>query len=64
VIDITGSKSEIVYEALPTDDPQVRRPDITKAQELLGWNPEVELREGLQRTLDKSGPETLIGSAR
>jgi dTDP-glucose 4,6-dehydratase len=64
VIDITGSKSEIVYEALPTDDPQVRRPDITKAQELLGWNPEVELREGLQRTLDQSGPETLIGSAR
>jgi UDP-glucuronate decarboxylase len=64
VIDITGSKSEIVYEALPTDDPQVRQPDITKAQELLGWNPEVELREGLQRTLDQSGPETLIGSAR
>ena len=64
VIDITGSKSEIVYEALPTDDPQVRRPDITKAQELLGWNPEVELREGLQRTLDQSGPEMLIGSAR
>jgi dTDP-glucose 4,6-dehydratase len=64
VIDVTGSKSEIVYEALPTDDPQVRRPDITKAQELLGWNPEVELREGLQRTLDQSGPETLIGFAR
>jgi dTDP-glucose 4,6-dehydratase len=64
VIDITGSKSEIVHEALPTDDPQVRRPDITKAQELLGWNPEVELREGLQRTLDESGPETLIGFAR
>jgi nucleoside-diphosphate-sugar epimerase len=64
VIDITGSKSEIVHEALPTDDPQVRRPDITKAQELLGWNPEVALREGLQRTLDQSGPETLIGSAR
>jgi dTDP-glucose 4,6-dehydratase len=64
VIDITGSKSEIVYEALPTDDPQVRRPDIAKAQELLGWNPEVELREGLQRTLDQSGPEMLIGSAR
>ncbi len=64
VIDITASESEIVYEALPTDDPQVRRPDITKARELLGWNPEVELREGLQRTLDQSGPETLIGFAR
>ena len=64
MIEITGSKSEIVYEALPTDDPQVRRPDITKAQELLGWNPEIELREGLQRTLDKSGPDALVGSPR
>jgi UDP-glucuronate decarboxylase len=64
VIEVTGSKSEIVYEALPTDDPQVRRPDISKAQELLGWNPEVELREGLQRTLDMSGAEALVGSAR
>src|SRR5665811_1085387 len=64
VLEVTASKSAIIYEALPTDDPQVRRPDITKAQELLGWNPVVELREGLQRTLDKSGPETLIGSAR
>ncbi len=64
VIEVTGSKSEIVYEALPTDDPQVRRPDISKAQELLGWSPEVELREGLQRTLDQSGPDALVGSAR
>jgi dTDP-glucose 4,6-dehydratase len=64
VIDVTGSGSEIVYEALPTDDPQVRRPDISKAQQLLGWNPEVELREGLQRTLDQSGRGALIGAAR
>jgi dTDP-glucose 4,6-dehydratase len=64
VIEITGSKSEIVYEALPTDDPQVRRPDISKAQELLKWNPEIELREGLQRTLDQSGPDALVGSPR
>ncbi len=42
VIEVTGSRSEIVFEALPTDDPQVRRPDITRAQELLGWEPKVE----------------------
>ena len=48
VIAITGSSSEIVYEALPTDDPQVRQPDIALARELLGWEPEVELREGLR----------------
>src|SRR5436305_12359161 len=44
VIDVTGSKSEIVYEALPTDDPQVRQPDISLAKEILGWAPEVPLR--------------------
>ena len=48
VIEVTGSSSEIVYEALPTDDPQVRQPDITLAREILGWEPEVELREGLR----------------
>src|SRR4051794_6280339 len=47
VIEMTESNSEIIFEALPTDDPQVRRPDITKAQELLNWGPEVSLREGL-----------------
>jgi dTDP-glucose 4,6-dehydratase len=61
VIDITGSRSEIVFEALPTDDPQVRRPDITLARQLLGWEPTVQLREGLQRTLDASGAKLLIG---
>src|ERR671935_2495207 len=50
VIDVTGSASEIVYEALPTDDPKVRQPDISRARELLGWEPKVSLREGLQRT--------------
>ena len=39
VIEVTGSRSEIVFEALPTDDPQVRQPDITKARDLLGWEP-------------------------
>ena len=61
MIEITGSKSEIVYEALPTDDPQVRQPDITMAQELLGWEPEVELREGLRRTIDNPAPRRSSG---
>jgi len=64
VIEVTGSKSEIVYEALPTDDPQVRQPDISLAQEVLRWKPEVELREGLQRTIERSGAEGLIGDPR
>ena len=61
VIEITGSRSEIVFEALPTDDPQVRQPDITLARQVLGWEPVVQLREGLQRTLEASGAETLVG---
>ena len=61
VIEITGSQSQIVFEELPTDDPQVRQPDIAKARELLGWEPTVELREGLERTLDSAGREALIG---
>jgi dTDP-glucose 4,6-dehydratase len=52
VIRVTGSQSEIVYEALPIDDPQVRQPDITRARQLLGWEPEVPLEEGLRRTVD------------
>jgi UDP-glucuronate decarboxylase len=61
VIDITGSSSQIVHEALPTDDPQVRQPDISLAIEILGWEPEIELREGLRRTLEQSGIEALTG---
>jgi dTDP-glucose 4,6-dehydratase len=61
VIEVTGSRSEIVFEALPTDDPQVRQPDISLARELLGWEPTVALREGLRRTLDDAGVEALIG---
>jgi dTDP-glucose 4,6-dehydratase len=52
VIRATGSRSEIVYEALPVDDPQVRQPDITRARQVLGWQPEIELEEGLRRTLE------------
>ena len=63
MIEVTGSKSEIVYEALPTDDPKQRRPDIERAKQLLGWQPEVSLREGLERTLDGAGREALIGAA-
>jgi dTDP-glucose 4,6-dehydratase len=51
VIRVTGSGSEIVFEALPVDDPQVRQPDITRAKQLLGWQPEIELEEGLRRML-------------
>jgi dTDP-glucose 4,6-dehydratase len=51
VIRVTSSNSEIVYEALPIDDPQVRQPDITRARQLLDWEPEIDLEEGLRRML-------------
>jgi dTDP-glucose 4,6-dehydratase len=57
VIKATGSKSQIVFEALPVDDPQVRQPDITRARQLLGWEPEVGLEEGLRRTIASLGRE-------
>src|SRR6266571_435533 len=57
VIRVTGSKSEIVFEALPVDDPQVRQPDITRAQQLLGWEPKVSLEEGLRRMLEANERE-------
>jgi len=52
VIEITGSKSAIVYKPLPQDDPQVRQPDITKAKRVLGWEPKVGLEQGLARTIE------------
>jgi dTDP-glucose 4,6-dehydratase len=55
VLRMSGSKSEIVYEALPEDDPQQRRPDIARAKELLGWEPEIALEEGLRRVLAAHG---------
>jgi dTDP-glucose 4,6-dehydratase len=58
---LTGSTAEIVYEALPEDDPKQRKPNITLAGELLGWSPEVTLRDGLQRTIEQSGVEFLVG---
>jgi dTDP-glucose 4,6-dehydratase len=59
VIQVTGAKSEIVFEALPVDDPQVRQPDITRARQLLGWEPQVTLEEGLRRMLQSSERESL-----
>jgi dTDP-glucose 4,6-dehydratase len=56
VIRVTGSNSEIVFEALPVDDPHVRQPDITRARQILGWKPEIALEEGLRRTVDSLGP--------
>ncbi len=52
IIEMTGSKSRVIYQPLPEDDPKVRRPDITRARTLLGWEPKVDLREGLTKTID------------
>jgi len=60
VLRVTGSKSEIVHEALPVDDPQVRQPDITRARQLLGWEPQTELEEGLRRMLPSFGREPIV----
>jgi dTDP-glucose 4,6-dehydratase len=60
VLRVTGSKSELVYEALPVDDPQVRQPDITRASQLLGWEPTIQLEEGLRRMLPSFGREPVV----
>jgi len=52
IVQMSGSRSEIVFRPLPTDDPKVRQPDITKARRLLGWEPKIEVEEGLRRTID------------
>ena len=51
VIRVTESSSEIVFQALPVDDPQIRQPDITRAKQLLGWEPEIQLEDGLRKML-------------
>jgi dTDP-glucose 4,6-dehydratase len=61
VIRVTGSRSEIVFEALPVDDPQVRQPDITRARQVLGWEPEVGLEEGLRRCVASEDAKTTTG---
>ncbi len=56
VIAATGSTSDIVFEALPVDDPKVRQPDITRARQLLGWEPQIDVEDGLRRMLQTSQP--------
>ena len=56
-IRVTGASSDIVFEALPVDDPQQRRPDITRARQILGWEPEIDLEAGLSRWLRALGRE-------
>ena len=51
IIRMTGSQSKIIYQELPTDDPKVRQPDITRARTLLGWEPRVKLEDGLVKTI-------------
>ena len=57
VLKVTDSSSEIVFEALPVDDPQIRQPDITRARQVLGWEPTIELEDGLRRMLTAQGRE-------
>jgi dTDP-glucose 4,6-dehydratase len=61
VLRLTGSSSQVIYEALPQDDPLVRRPDISLARELLGWEPTIELEEGLRQTLASLGRLESVG---
>jgi dTDP-glucose 4,6-dehydratase len=52
IIKLTGTKQKMIFKTLPTDDPKQRRPDITKAKEILGWEPKVGRAEGLKITYD------------
>ena len=61
VIEVTGSRSEIVHEQLPVDDPKIRQPDISRAKDRLGWEPKVSLQEGLKKTIDEACVERLVG---
>jgi len=56
VVELTESRSEIVFEALPVDDPKVRQPDIARARDLLGWEPQLSVRDGLERTIAAAVP--------
>jgi UDP-glucuronate decarboxylase len=63
VIELTGSNSKIVFEVLPADDPRQRKPEIRRAKELLGWEPSIPLREGLQKTIAYFDRKLSEGSA-
>jgi len=52
IIRITGTKSTIEYRPLPVDDPKVRQPDITRAKDVLGWEPRVGFEEGIKKTIE------------
>ena len=52
ILEMTGAKSKLIFQALPSDDPRQRRPDISKAKAVLAWQPKIELREGLKKTID------------
>ncbi|MGI8585578.1 MAG: UDP-glucuronic acid decarboxylase family protein [Thermoleophilaceae bacterium] len=52
IVELTESRSEIVFEALPVDDPKIRQPEISRARDLLGWQPEMSCREGLRKTIE------------
>ena len=60
LIRVTGSSSQVVFAALPVDDPQIRRPDITRARQILGWEPEIDLAEGLRRWVVALGREPVV----
>ncbi len=62
VVELTGTTAPIEYRVLPEDDPKVRRPDIGRARQKLGWEPKVPLREGLTRTIEYF--RSLVGSER
>jgi dTDP-glucose 4,6-dehydratase len=62
IIELTESKSDIVFSSLPKDDPVQRRPDITRARAVLGWEPQVSLRDGLEMMLDQSSRAALVGA--
>ncbi len=62
VVELTGSSAPIVYRPLPEDDPKVRQPDITRARAMLGWEPQVDVRTGVQRTIEYF--RTLLGTPR
>ncbi len=63
ILSLTGSKSEIIFKPLPVDDPKVRKPDISRAKQELGWEPSVELEEGLKKTIEWFSQDLGLGTS-